>query len=87
MIARSACMLALIIAWSAYLAGLHWLIAPPDPWLVRSSTQNTSQPIAKQRASGMGRANNKEIRARDRLHEQQLSFSTRIARNSIVPDP
>jgi hypothetical protein len=46
-------MLALVIAWSGYLAGLHWLVASPDPWLVKSSThKNTAQPVAKQRASG-----------------------------------
>jgi hypothetical protein len=88
MIARSACMLALVIAWSGYLAGLHWLVASPDPWLVKSSAhKNTSHPVAKQRASGISRANNEEIQARDRLHEQQISFSIRIAPNSIAPHP
>jgi hypothetical protein len=53
MIARSACMLALVIAWSGYLAGLHWLVASPDPWLVKSSAhKNTAQPVAKLCASG-----------------------------------
>jgi hypothetical protein len=49
MIARSACMLALVIAWSGYLAGLNWLTASPDPWLV--AHKNSAQPVAKKRAT------------------------------------
>jgi hypothetical protein len=45
-------MLALVIAWSGYLAGLRWLVATPDPWLVKSTAhKNTAQPVAKQRGT------------------------------------
>jgi hypothetical protein len=40
-------MLAIVVTLGAYLAGLHWLVSPPDPWQPNAGiSRSTAQQFA-----------------------------------------
>jgi hypothetical protein len=45
-------MFAILVTLGAYLAGLHWLVSPPDPWQpnARISTSTAQQSAVRKRA-------------------------------------
>jgi hypothetical protein len=42
-------MLAIVITLGGYLAGLHWLVSPPDPWQPNPKAARIAQQTAKKR--------------------------------------
>jgi hypothetical protein len=42
-------MLAIVITLGGYLAGLHWLVSPPDPWQPNPKAAQIAQQTAKKR--------------------------------------
>jgi hypothetical protein len=42
-------MLAIVITLGGYLAGLHWLVSPPDPWQPNPKTAQIAQQAARKR--------------------------------------
>jgi hypothetical protein len=42
-------MVAIVVTLGGYLAGLHWLITPPDPWQSNPKTTQVAQQTAKKR--------------------------------------
>jgi hypothetical protein len=42
-------MLAIVITLGGYLAGLHWLVSPPDPWQPSAKSAQMAQPAARKR--------------------------------------
>ena len=42
-------MVAIVVTLGGYLAGLHWLVSPPDPWQPNPKTAQITQQIAKKR--------------------------------------
>jgi hypothetical protein len=42
-------MVAIVMTWGGYLAGLHWLVSPPDPWQSNPKTAQIAQQTIKKR--------------------------------------
>jgi hypothetical protein len=42
-------MVAIVVTLGGYLAGLHWLVTPPDPWQSNPKTTQVAQQTAKKR--------------------------------------
>jgi hypothetical protein len=42
-------MVAIVVTLGGYLAGLHWLVSPPDPWQSNPKTAQLAQRTAKKR--------------------------------------
>jgi hypothetical protein len=42
-------MVAIVVTLGGYLAGLHWLVSPPDPWQSNPKTAQISRQVAKKR--------------------------------------
>ena len=42
-------MVAIVVTLGGYLAGLHWLVSPPDPWQPNPKTAQIAQQTAKKR--------------------------------------